>query len=209
LTSPFDTLASTYAAQWSDSAEGRSQREEVWREIDALFQTGDRVLDLGCGIGDDALHLMTRGIGVLGIDQSAAMVERARARGVAAELLPIEHLSGMSIFDGALCNFGALNCVADWSSAAQSFSRLIKPGGILVICTFTRFSWRETSRYVRQGDLKRATRRWWGQAQWRGVTIYYRSRWQTARAFAPYFSLTRRVSVGGGDHQLFIFRRRA
>src|ERR1700726_2598075 len=90
MTSPFDALAPSYNAMWTDTPRGREQRAAVWREIDGLFRAGDRVLDLGCGTGDDALHLMSQGIGVIGIDASRQMVEVARGRGVAARLLSIE-----------------------------------------------------------------------------------------------------------------------
>lgn len=89
MTTPFDQLASAYAELWSDTARGRLQREQVWSMIDGLFGPGDRVLDLGCGTGDDAVHLMARGVEVVGIDASAPMVEIARSRGVDARVLDV------------------------------------------------------------------------------------------------------------------------
>ena len=77
MSSPFDVLASSYEATWSGTPEGRGQREEVWRVIDNLFPSGSRILDLGCGTGDDALHLRRRGVEVYGIDSSQKMVEVA------------------------------------------------------------------------------------------------------------------------------------
>ncbi len=82
MTTPFDALAHSYNALWSETARGRDQRTAVWREIDGLFRPGDRVLDLGCGTGDDALHLAGLGVEVFGIDASAQMVEIARSRDV-------------------------------------------------------------------------------------------------------------------------------
>ena len=80
----FDRLASRYDELWTSSPNGRVQREAVWRRIDGLFRPGDHILDLGCGIGDDAVHFMSRGVEVLGIDASAEMVRIARSRGVEA-----------------------------------------------------------------------------------------------------------------------------
>ncbi len=57
MTTPFDALASSYNTLWNNTPSGRGQRQAVGREIDGLFRAGDRVLDLGCGPGDDALHL--------------------------------------------------------------------------------------------------------------------------------------------------------
>src|SRR5262245_30980733 len=80
----FDRLASRYEELWSSSPNGRVQREAVWRRIDGLFRTGDNILDLGCGIGDDAVHFMSRGVNVVGIDASEEMVRIATERGVEA-----------------------------------------------------------------------------------------------------------------------------
>ena len=208
MSSPFDQIAWRYGALWSDAPEGRSQREEVWREIDPLFHPGDRILDLGCGTGDDALHLMARGVEVRGIDSAPGMVERARARGADAHCLPIEGLAGLEPrFHGALSNFGVLNCVTDLRGVAGELARLIEPGGYFALCVMGRFSWRETARFLLRFDVRRAVRRWTGRATWRGMEIRYWSARELLTAFAPYFQMERRIPVGGGDHQLYVFRR--
>src|SRR5689334_24179740 len=105
MTTPFDKIAPTYAALWTETANGRAQREQVWTVIDPLFAPGQRVLDLGCGTGDDAIHLASRGVYVVGIDASAAMVNEAVLKGVDAHHLSIEGISAMpGQFDGALSN---------------------------------------------------------------------------------------------------------
>jgi ubiquinone/menaquinone biosynthesis C-methylase UbiE len=201
MTTPFEQVASQYAALWSDTPRGRAQREQVWREIDELFQPNDRVLDLGCGTGDDAVHLMSRGVEVVGIDSASGMVEIARSRGVDASQLPIEQVSSVDkMFDGVLSDFGALNCVANLSQLSGSLARLVRPQGTLALCVMSRFCWRR--------DWKHAVERWSGHTAWRGIDVYYRTARSIARAFARHFELTRRVSIGQGDHQLLVFRRR-
>ena len=69
------------------------KREAVWREIDPLFRAGETVLDLGCGTGADAVHLMADGVQVYGTDASAEMVRIARRKGVDAYRFPIESLA--------------------------------------------------------------------------------------------------------------------
>ncbi len=76
----FDRIASGYDDLWTRTATGRLQREAVWRFTDRLFAAGDRILDLGCGTGEDAVHLLSRGIRLSAIDASSAMVEAARGR---------------------------------------------------------------------------------------------------------------------------------
>lgn len=208
MTTPFDELAPLYAELWSESAEGRRQRDEFWREIEGLFPAGSRILDLGCGPGDDALHLMEQGVDVLGIDNSEAMVAVARERGVVAEWTAIEDLGAIQgEFDGAISNFGALNCVEDLGEAARKLHGLIRAGGVLAICVMGRFSWKETLRYLIRLDPSRAVRRWTGRTEWRGMQVFYRSSGATRRAFEPYFELQRRVPIGGGDHDFYLFRR--
>lgn len=154
----FDSLAARYEALWSATPVGRSQRQQVWRWIDPLFRPGNRVLDLGCGIGDDAAHLQARGIAVEAIDASAGMVRQAQTRGVAARQLAIEELPALDgRFDGAISNFGALNCVERLEPVAEQLARVVKPGGALAICVMGRTCAWEIAHYF---PRKKAFRRW-------------------------------------------------
>jgi SAM-dependent methyltransferase len=201
VTSPFDALVPSYNSMWTDTPRGREQRAAVWREIDGLFRTGDRVLDLGCGTGDDALHLAELGVDVVGVDSSAQMVEASRRRGVNASLLAIEDLVKLKgTFSGSMSNFGALNCVADLRPVAVQLARLVQPGSPVAICLMGRFC---------LTDWRHAIKRFVGHAHWRGMEIYYPLSRRVRAAFAPGFTFERRVSIGHGDHQLYIFRRRA
>lgn len=209
MTTPFDAIAPRYDALWSGTEEGCRQRAEVWGVIEELFRPGGVVLDLGCGTGDDAVHLASRGMRVMGIDSSRAMVEVARSRGVAARQLAIEDLALLDgVFDGALSNFGALNCVEDLEGAARELARLIRPGGKLALCFISRFCWRETVSFLARFEMRRAVRRWRGHARWRGMYVYYPSVRRIRGAFDPCFRLVRRVSIGGGDHALYVLERR-
>ena len=200
MTSPFEQIAPEYAALWSETARGQVQREQVWRELDARFHAGDRVLDLGCGTGDDAVHLKARGVEVLGIDSAAGMVEIARARGVVSRRMAIEDIGTLQAkFDGAISNFGALNCVADLAAVSRELSRLVRPNGTLAVCVMSRYC---------VSDWRHLMQRWSGHSRWRGIDVYYRSTRSIVRSFAPAFEWTRRVSISRGDHQLLLFRRR-
>jgi SAM-dependent methyltransferase len=202
MTSPFDLLAPSYGELWTDTRRGREQRAAVWREIDGLFRPGDRVLDLGCGTGDDALHLASVGVEVFGIDAAPKMVEIARSRGVNASLLAIEDLkSGAGLwpaFSGAISHFGALNCIADLRPVAAHLASLVQPAGPVALCLMGRFC---------VTDLRHAAKRWLGHTQWRGIDVYYPTSFQIRAAFDPWFEFKRRIAIGGGDHQLYVFRR--
>jgi SAM-dependent methyltransferase len=82
----FDALAADYDASFTATPLGTLLREAVWRRLDARFSPGNRVLELACGTGEDAVHLARRGVRVMATDASGAMVETARRKVAAAGL---------------------------------------------------------------------------------------------------------------------------
>ncbi len=197
---PFDTLAANYSELWSATPAGLEQRHQVWREIENLFSAGQHVLDLGCGIGDDAMHLQSRGVRVTAIDASHEMIGIAQRRGVDARHFSIEQLACLDgTFDGALSNFAAFNCIAEPDRAARDLSRLLHPGSYFAMCVLSRFYWQES--------LALNFRRWSGHTMWRGLAIHYPTSRAWRRAFAPHFTLQRRIAIGGGDHTLYLWKR--
>ena len=55
-------------------------------ELEALGAISGEVLDIGCGLGDNAIFLASRGHSVTGLDGSPAAIDRARARAADAGL---------------------------------------------------------------------------------------------------------------------------
>jgi ubiquinone/menaquinone biosynthesis C-methylase UbiE len=187
----FDSLASRYDELWTRSPVGRLQRDAVWRRVDRLFAAGACVLDIGCGTGEDAAHLMSLGVTVRAIDASAEMVRVARARGVDAMQVPIEELSCVEgRFDAAISDFGALNCIADLDSFRRELARLVRPGGAVALCTLGRFCLWETIWFLLRGDRRRALRRWGGAAASSlGITVRHFSMSELEQAMKPEFRL--------------------
>jgi SAM-dependent methyltransferase len=192
----FDGVAPTYDRAWSQSPAGRVQREAVWRELTKVFRAGDHVLDLGCGTGDDAEWLASRGIRVTGIDPSTEMVQRARAKGVAATVGDISVATGS--FDGVLSNFAALNCVADPGSLREPLSSLVRSGGHVALCMFGKVCAWEAFWYGLQFDWQRATRRWGAMTRSKslGVGVYYPSVAEVGAALEPEFIFLRSAGIG-------------
>src|SRR5262245_11506392 len=91
----FDAMAQDYDATFSDTAVGKALRDIVWSHLDDTFAPSQHVLDLGCGTGEDALHLARAGIRVTATDSSAEMIAvaeqklRHRING-ASGALPVE-----------------------------------------------------------------------------------------------------------------------
>ncbi|HEY0553054.1 MAG TPA: class I SAM-dependent methyltransferase [Thermoanaerobaculia bacterium] len=192
---PFDAQAAGYDRGFTHTPLGTLLRETVHRRLDARFAPGDRVLELACGTGEDAVHLGQRGVRVLATDASAAMVEKARAKAaglgetVEVHQLAIEDLATLDgPFDGAFSNFGGLNCVADPAAVALILADLLRPGAPLLLCVMGPLVPWEWARL----QFRRLRR---GGVAWRGITVHYPSPATVRRAFAPGFRLLRLSAV--------------
>ena len=109
-----------------------------------IQSTTGRVLDIACGPGTYGRRIASQSREVFGIDVSMGMLRQglaytaregvsnmhfARAR---VEALPFKD----SLFDGTLC-CGSLHLFADTSIALSEMARVMKPGAILSVFTFT------------------------------------------------------------------------
>jgi ubiquinone/menaquinone biosynthesis C-methylase UbiE len=200
----FDPVATRYDALWTNTPNGRAQRNLVWRHLDALFRTGERIIDIGCGTGEDAAHFTALGVTVYATDASHAMVRVAQARGgFAAAVRSAEELAQIGgTFDGAISNFGALNCVEDLPAVARSLSTLVRPGGRVAVCLLGRFCAWETLYYAMRWQWRKAFRRLAGHALacpsagLPGILVHYPAAAEFCAAFAPHFALRRWTGIG-------------
>lgn len=205
----FDAIAERYDEIFTESVIGRAQRQAVWHELEQVLATGQRVLEINCGTGLDAIFMAERGVTVDACDVSPRMIAVAKRR--QEERTPrgeinffvkaIEWLDQVSgHYDGVLSNFGGLNCVSDLGAVAGQVARLVRPGGFLVMCLAGRFCAWELARYAACGELGKATRRLRGEADGRlngkTVRVYYRTVAELARTFAPGFRVVRRRGIG-------------
>ena len=205
--SAFDALAATYDASFTDSHLGRELRRVVWSGLDRLPIAGRRWLDLGCGTGEDALFLCRRGAEVLAVDASAAMLalarKKARAAGLEAAVLhwaqvdlnrpeALMSAAGRSTFDGALADFGSLNCVTDLSRLAAVLGELLAPGACLMTVTMGPFCVWETLGGLAAGRPRHAIRRWRSRrfrTRSGSCPLRYPAPATLARAVAPCFEV--------------------
>jgi demethylmenaquinone methyltransferase / 2-methoxy-6-polyprenyl-1,4-benzoquinol methylase len=143
----FDRIAGRYDAMNSVMTAGMHHR---WRERAAdraELRPGDTALDVCCGTGDLALELSRRvapGGRVVGCDFSEPMLDLAREKasersvdGVRfewADALQLPYDAGR--FDAVTVGFGVRN-LADLDSGLREMTRVLSPGGRLVILEIT------------------------------------------------------------------------
>jgi SAM-dependent methyltransferase len=204
----FEALARDYDRAFGAAGIGARLRARAWERLDALFAPGQHVLELNCGTGEDALRLARRGVRVTATDGSPAMLAEARRKIEAAgagdridtQVLPIESiraLDGRGPFDGAISNFGGLNCVADLAQVARDLAGFVRPGGMLALGVMGPLAAWEWAWFPAHGQPERAFRRLArGGAPWRGMTIRYPSAPRLRGLFQPWFQ-TRRISALG------------
>jgi len=206
----WDRAAATYDRVFAGTLIGRTRRHSVWRDLDRVFRPGQRILELNCGTGDDAIHLAARGIRVLACDISPRMIQLARehAANTAFEsmldfrVLPTENIDILvseAPFDGAFSNFSGLNCVEDLSAVARNLARLLKPGAPLLACVIGHFVPWEMVWFLAHGKPRRAFARARdnGELTTTGNPKIQRpSVREMARLFAPGFKLRGWRGVG-------------
>ncbi len=103
-------------------------------------RSGERILDIAAGTGTSSIALAKSGAEVIALDFSQGMVEEGRRRHPElqfvqgdAEKLPF----GEAEFDAVTISFGLRN-VQHPEVALAEMLRVLKPGGRLVICEFSR-----------------------------------------------------------------------
>ena len=213
---PFDAAARSYDADFSSTPLGRLQRERVWALLDRVLPPAGRILDLGCGTGEDARWLAQRGAErVVGCDASEAMLSEARRKldtdglgdrvglrrfdlsRIAAEPMPPE-----APFDAAISNFGAVNCVEDRRTLATTVARWLSPGAPFVVVVMGRVClWEIVVHLARlqPGTAFRRLRQGREVALPGGgrVRVWYPTTGDLRREFEPHFELRRTIGVGG------------
>jgi SAM-dependent methyltransferase len=107
------------------------------------LQLGQRVVDVGCGAGLDSL-IAARMVGsqgqIIGVDMTAAMLEKARQGAIAAGLTNIAFLEGYAealpvpeAWADVVISNGVLNLMPDKVGALTEMARVLKSGGRLQI----------------------------------------------------------------------------
>lgn len=207
----FERIAPWYDDLFTRTSIGRAQRQQVWDRLLRRFPPGCQILELNCGTGEDAGFLARHGCQLMACDASPAMIQIAAARasrehwGTAVEFQclgneELNRLSSRGSFDGAFSNFSGLNCVADLSPVAHSLAALVKPGGYLLLCVWSRLCVTEILWYLLRGRMRKAVRRVNGKSTatvgGTKISVFYPTVRKLRRIFSPWFRLLSRRAVG-------------
>jgi SAM-dependent methyltransferase len=211
---PFDAVAHDYDASFTDTEVGRLHRASVWRHLETVLEPSSRILELGCGTGEDALWLARGGHRVLATDASTAMLDLARRKigdaGLADRVrfatldlgaIDGEPEPGDAPFDAVFSNFGALNCIAGCRELGRVLHRWVRPGGRAVFVVMGPFCLWETVWYTLRLRPRTATRRWRdGREATVGggpaVRVWYPTAAGLGRQLSPWFRLREKRAVG-------------
>jgi SAM-dependent methyltransferase len=207
----FDRLAGDYDEHFTNSLIGRAQRHAVWRKLVSTFTSGQHILELNCGTGEDLIFMTKRGIAMTALDASEQMILHARFRcarevpdaAIEIACLPSEQLAGWqpeTHFDGIFSNFSGLNCVSDLEAVARQLALRVPTGAPLLLCFSTRYCLWEMIWYFLRGDLHKAFRRCGGKTRavvgGIDVAVHYFTLRTLRRIFAPQFVLRSCTGVG-------------
>lgn len=210
----FDRAAPSYDALYQSNGMMTWLRQQNLAAFQAAFPTSSRLLEIGCGTGEEALALGRLGYRIVATDLCPAMIACARSKPLKGatpvewRVLPAGELAallpdyGPAAFDGAYSSFGALNCEPQLDQVASALANLLRPGASLICSVMNRWCGWEIGwglMHLKPRYAFRRLRRRWTQAGLavpdgtQAVPVRYHTARAFACAFAPYFE-PRRVS---------------
>lgn len=178
-----------------------------------LAPVGSRLLDIGCGPGQEAVVLGRRGYRVLGIDAALPMIDlaRARAEGLPEGAVEFRQMRASAVgdlkseglsFDAAFSFYAVLNLETKLDRVAEGVASLIPPGAPFLVGLLNPTVFFELALYPFAGRLKgyrKASQRPVRLKVSRGgatdVACFLYPPKTFARFMAPWFALERVESV--------------
>jgi ubiquinone/menaquinone biosynthesis C-methylase UbiE len=139
--------------------------QEFLRDLLERLPPGCAILDAACGAGRYEPFLLEKTHSITGIDQSAGMLERARAKfpEVQFEKIGLQEMTYADAFDAAICMDAMENVPPeDWPLVLGNFHRALKPGGYLYLTA-------ETLENADEDEIRQAFQR----AQQAGLPVVY------------------------------------
>lgn len=135
--SSYDRVAEEYARRIFGELEHKPFDRQLLDRFAVRVQGPGSACDLGCGPGHVARYLHERGVRVLGVDLSPAMVELARRLNPGIEFRQGNMLS-LDVGEGAWGGIAAFYSIihiprSEVSAALVEMKRVLRPGGLLLL----------------------------------------------------------------------------
>lgn len=175
------------------------------------FKPGDKLLELNSGTGIDAMFLAGQGIYVHATDLSENMInainEKIKSQNaekfVSAKLCPFDKIGEIeeSNFNGAMSNFGGLNCINNFEKLSDDLSGKIKPGGKFIAVVMNKYCPWEIIYYILKFNFKEAFRRFKREGIYAGlgnekIWTYYFSPSGFSKDFKKNFIIKKIYTLG-------------
>jgi SAM-dependent methyltransferase len=212
----FDHTATGYDSGFTNTPIGRLQRESVWAYLQDTFNDGfpEKVLELNCGTGEDAVFFANHGSNVLATDVSEKMLEVTQDKIAQHDLtgkittgrLDIFNIGNETFddrFDLVFSNFGGLNCV-DAGTLQSLFEKMpaqLNPGGRMILVIMPRFCAWESIYFLsrlRVGEAFRRRKKDGQQASIgdASITTWYHDPAQVQEWSSAYFKIKHIQPIG-------------
>ena len=117
--------------------------DQLAKDTQLLQKPGLRVLDVGIGTGllSEEFKRANPSCHITGMDISAGMLERCRAKGVADDVIQLDFQSGAFPFeDGSfdvVVSSGVFELLSDTDHVIGEMGRVLKPGGAFSFTTYS------------------------------------------------------------------------
>jgi ubiquinone/menaquinone biosynthesis C-methylase UbiE len=118
------------------------------RLVDFSGFKGQRLLEVGCGIGTDLVRFAKGGARVTGVDLAQTAIDLARKNfdlsGVTAEELRVANGEQLPFPDASfdvVYGHGVIQYTADAPQLIREMHRVLKPGGTAIFMVYNRVSW--------------------------------------------------------------------
>lgn len=218
ITSSFNEIASVYDEIFTYRLPAFWMRKTVHRVLQNIAKSKMRLLDLGCGSGEDACWAAMHGLRVTAVDISPEMIKVARKKALKRGLQKRIHFIHLDInmwieeknhvqmkeiassYHVILLNFGVINLIPNIHGLARELAPLCRPGGHLLMTVLNRTCVWEILYHLGKGSPSKALRRFRkhaiahiGSAI---VPVHYPSPKTLIQAFTPWFDLESRKPIG-------------
>ncbi|HII40287.1 MAG TPA: methyltransferase domain-containing protein [Thermoplasmata archaeon] len=202
----YDRYAPGYDSLLSENRINAHMRRAMMAFERATFRPGQRLLEVGCGTGDEAIALAVLGCDVVGMDPSSEMIRIARAKAAAAPLRgTVRFVAGYArdldtalgdeddaSFDGGYSSF-ALSYEKGLDGVRDGLSRLLRPGGVFLASAMNRLSGAEWVLSLASIHPSLSGRRLEASTPHKvgsvRTNVYCRTASELARGFAPGFQV--------------------